>query len=167
MMIYHLNVNLMKTILTKAKKRMFLFSQSYLHMCISTKIRPDIWFKVEIGAYDIPVLMVEIVSGSQGIPSLEQTIHKSICNTIDQLRLYMNLRISPITQMSSLVFPKHEGSSTGVTVVTVRFSPDSWKFCASFKNIQQFQVCSEMKDIVRQTSNFFCMVPHFQVLGIW
>eukprot|EP00291_Cryptomonas_curvata_P024953 CAMPEP_0172173894 /NCGR_PEP_ID=MMETSP1050-20130122/13345_1 /TAXON_ID=233186 /ORGANISM="Cryptomonas curvata, Strain CCAP979/52" /LENGTH=221 /DNA_ID=CAMNT_0012845775 /DNA_START=162 /DNA_END=823 /DNA_ORIENTATION=- len=76
-------------------------------LCTSTIIRPDIWFEVNMGAGGIPVLMVEIVSGSQGIPSLEQTIQKAVCNTIDQLRLYMNLRNSPVTEILSLIFPKH------------------------------------------------------------
>jgi hypothetical protein len=122
-------------------------------LCTSTKIRSDIWYKVKMGAGDIPVLMVEIVSGSLGIPSLEQTIHKLVCNTIDQLRLYMNLRNSPVTEISSLVFPKHgdiSTASTGVTVVTVRFSPDRWKFCASFESISKYRVCTVMKQILRR-----------------
>jgi hypothetical protein len=126
-------------------------------LCTSTIIRPDIWYKVNMGAGDIPVLMVEIVSGSLGIPSLEHTIHKLVCNTIDQLRLYMNLRNSPVTEISSLVFPKHgdiNTDSTGVTVLTVRFSPDSWKFCASFESISKFRVCTVMKEILRRNFDF-------------
>jgi hypothetical protein len=123
-------------------------------LCTSTIIRPDIWYEVNMGAGDIPVLMVEIVSGSLGIASLEQTIHKLVCNTIDQLRLYMNLRTSPISEISSLVFPKHGDTSTGVTVVTVRFSPDSWKFCASFESISKYRVCTVMKEILRQNVDF-------------
>ena len=53
----------------------------------STIIRHDIWYKVNMGVDDIPVSMVEIVSGRLDISSFEQTTHKQGCNTIDQLRV--------------------------------------------------------------------------------
>ena len=119
-------------------------------LCTTTLIRPEIWFQVRLGTFDIPLLLIEIVSGSLGTTSLEQTILKLCSNTIDQLRLYMSLRSYPVSEVSSMVFPKNRGLSTGVTVVTVRFCPDSWKFCASFDNIPISEVCTVMKNILRR-----------------
>eukprot|EP00291_Cryptomonas_curvata_P010932 CAMPEP_0172190598 /NCGR_PEP_ID=MMETSP1050-20130122/23208_1 /TAXON_ID=233186 /ORGANISM="Cryptomonas curvata, Strain CCAP979/52" /LENGTH=295 /DNA_ID=CAMNT_0012865501 /DNA_START=161 /DNA_END=1048 /DNA_ORIENTATION=+ len=124
-------------------------------LCTTTTIRPDIWFKVKMGIADVPVLMVEIVSGSQGQPSVEQTIRKQICNTVDQLRFYMNLRESPVSEVSSIVFPKDGGLSSGVTVVTARFPMGGrWKMNVTLQNIQKIEVCDVMKKILKQHIKF-------------
>jgi hypothetical protein len=136
-------------------------------LCTSAVIRPDIWFHVRLGTADIPLLLIEIVSGSSGATSLEQTILKLYSNTIDQLRLYMSLRSSPVSEVSSMVFPKNRGLSTGVTVVTVRFCPDSWKFCASFDNIPISQVCTVMKNILRRHCNILRSYTSSSVSRPW
>jgi hypothetical protein len=120
-------------------------------LCSTLDVRPDFW--VRMG--DIPVLLIQIVSGSQGKHSVKQTLLKSICNTIDLLRLYMNLREARISEVSSIVLPQSRGQKCGAIMVTVQFGIDaSWKFRLSFRKIALADVARQMENIIESNRAF-------------
>jgi hypothetical protein len=55
----------------------------------STVVHPDFWFKAGVKT-DIPVLLIEVVSGKD-VRALHQARLKSLSNTVDMVRLHMNM----------------------------------------------------------------------------
>ncbi len=120
-------------------------------LCTSLGVRPDFWIRMG----DIPLLLIEIVSGSQGRHSVKQTLLKSICKTIDQLRLYKNSRDERISEVSSIVLPKSRGMNCGAVLVTVKFGiDDQWKFRLSFRKIAVADVAKQMETIIESNCAF-------------
>lgn len=149
------------TICTDKKLGMFSLLSS---LCSSTNVRPDVCLKLEDGS---PVLLAEIVSTAPGgeSASLKQTLMKSASNTIDMLRLYMNLRDSRIAEVSSVVLPKEGHTTTSAVIVTAKFCSDSWKFFVAFERVQKEDVCRQMESIILRHCDFLHTCPKY--LGPW
>jgi hypothetical protein len=93
-------------------------------LATSNTVRPDIWFKThrDRTLQNIPVFLSEIVSGTGSNRSVKQTILKSVCNTVDLLRLYTNVFDSDakVKEVSSIVFPKTRTKDEKKTCSAVR-----------------------------------------------
>lgn len=106
---------------TCVEKKIMLFS-SLSSICSITNVRPDLWFRTE---GDVPVLLAEVVSTVGGeAASFRQTLLKIASNTVDMLRLYMSLRDSIISELSSIVLPKYGNVKTSAAIVTAKFCPN-------------------------------------------
>jgi hypothetical protein len=118
----------------------------------SVKVRPDIWHCVKIQDKNIPVLMMQLVSGTSGFTSLQNTFFKSYANTIDLIRLFMNICDTPISKLSSIIIPNDGPRICCAMQVTVRWL-DS-QFSVSLSSISKdrfFQICEE---IMKEQLNF-------------
>jgi hypothetical protein len=118
----------------------------------STSVRPDLWLKSSLESdVEVPVLLIEIVSGSENDRSVSQTVLKALCNTVDLMRLYMNIFDSDLkdTEVSSIVLPK-DGSEKicSAVQVTVKWGEGlDWWFNVSFTTISIDKVAFECERI--------------------
>ena len=120
----------------------------------STSVCPDLWLKSRLGSdIDVPILLIEIVSGSEKERSVRKTLLKAMCNTVDLMRLYMTIFDSDVkvTEVSSIVVPK-SGSKRicPAVLVTVKWGEVllDWKFQVSFTPIPIDKVAFECERIV-------------------
>jgi hypothetical protein len=122
-------------------------------LATSTSVCPDFWLKTDLDALkNIPVLLIEIVSGSEDIRSTQQTLRKAVCNTIDLMRLYTNFFHLNATSldMTSIVIPKSgSGKISSAVCVTVRWGGVAdWQFHVSFKPIRIDDFAKECTNIL-------------------
>ena len=118
----------------------------------SMSVRPDLWLKSNLGPdMDVPVLLIEIVSGSENDRSVRNTILKAICNTVDLMRLYMNLFDSDVkvTEVSSIVVPKTGSKKIcSAVLVTIKWGEGlDCRFQVSLTTISIDKVSSECERI--------------------
>jgi hypothetical protein len=129
----------------------------------STSVRPDFWYKTDIrGLRNIPVLLFEIVSESEeacdDVQSFYQTLLNVVCNTIDMMRLYMNVlkkTEATIMEMSSIVIPKSgKGKICSAVCVTVSWGGADWQFQVSLKPIRINDFVEECANILSNQFKF-------------
>ena len=113
-------------------------------------VHPDLWVKISQFEHDLPLLLMEIVSG-YGEDALRQTLRKSVCNTIELLRLFRNVKVSgQVSSVSSIVFPNSKSKKTcGCIKVTADWGGEqTWKFSMKFSAIPKERVSAEIKTIL-------------------
>ena len=135
----------------------------------STSVRPDFWLKTDLaGIQNIPVLLFEIVSrpdeSFEDIQSMHQTLLKAVCNTINLMRLYMNILKSDVAfiEMSTIVIPKWGAVKFRSAVcVSVRWGDEAgnWQFQVSFKPIPIEDFVEECKHILSKQFKFITEQP--------
>jgi hypothetical protein len=117
----------------------------------SVSVCPDLWLKINLGDIDIPGFLIEIVSGSDDDRSVKQTLLKTVCNTVDLMRLYMNIFDSDVEVMeiSSVVVPRAGIKKICPAVlVTVKWGEgQDWRFQVSITPIPIDQVSVQCERI--------------------
>ena len=113
-------------------------------------VQPDVWFKISQFEHDMPLLLMEIVSGS-GEDAFRQTLRKSVCNTIEHLRFFRNVKVSgQVSSVSSIVFPNSKSKKTcGCIKVTADWGREqTWEFSMKLSAIPKERVGAEIKTVL-------------------
>jgi hypothetical protein len=138
----------------KAPKRKEEYVKSFSRvspLVTSKSVCPDFWLKSILGGIDIPVFLIEIVSGSENERSVRQTLLQAICNTVDLMRLYMNVFGSDVKvmELTSVVVPKTgDKKLCSAVLVTVQWGQgQDWQFQVSLTTIPMDRVSSECERI--------------------